>query len=250
MFLGSHTIAETRGIMQSIDHRFTVVDKSFQDALASHPTQTTPLAANWNALKKRWGADKADANALMAIKKATSPLQLAGEENVPAENQYQQILAYVEGDTGDPHVHPNDSIRGIQIQLEAIIAQPIDIDTGNPANDPNNPIQKLAMKDTDTAILQSQTIASMADAGKIILQNAGFETDAQCAPAAQSVLRAGFKSQGMPDAAIDAYFAAKCKKNTSLRTTAYIIGGILVLVFGIQFVAPVIVAVRSLAPKK
>lgn len=249
MFLGHHTVAETKGIMQSIDHRFTVDDKAFQDALTANPNAVTPLKANWDALKTKWSKAKADATASMLVKSATAggiTFGLAStDDKVPAEDDYQAILGFTEGDTGDPQIHPNDSIRGIELQLQKALGHTIDIDTGNPALDPNNPIQKAAMLDPDTGLLQNQTIATMSDAGKVILQNLGIPTDDQCTPAAQAAIRAGMKSQGMPDSAIDAYFAVKCKKDTSLRTIAIVAGVAVLLFFGVQFLAPVVVAVGS-----
>lgn len=186
--LGLHTIAETNALLADVDHRFTVVDKTFQDTLATHPTETAKLKPSWDSLKSRWASDKLAVRAKMGLIKGVTPGgNIMGDDKIPSDDEYKTILGYVEGDTGDPNFHPNDSIRGIELQLQSVIGHPIDVDTGRPSLNPNNP----PPNDPDENFLKNKTVENLANAGQGVADVAAAAAKAAGAPGDHTLRNVG-----------------------------------------------------------
>lgn len=148
--------------MADVDHRFTVNDAVYQELKSRIDANVPKLGVDWLALKKRWDTDHTALSAKLTLMNVTSTLPA---NMVAAEPQYQQILGYVEGDSGDPNFHPNDSIRGIELQFQKLRGTPIDIDTGRPS------LQGPPPTDPDEQFLKNQTIQAVANAGKKVADN-------------------------------------------------------------------------------
>lgn len=167
MFLGHHTIAETNLLMADVDHRFRVVDKALQEGLSKH-AELAALQAPWRTLLSRWDSDVSKVKTGLVFKRGVTAIGgigalAVGDDHIPSEDEYNIILDYVQNDSGDPNFHPNDSLRGLQLQIEKILAKPIDVDTGRPALDPN---QQVA--DPDGNFLANPTVNTIANAGGAI----------------------------------------------------------------------------------
>jgi hypothetical protein len=241
MFLGQHTIAETNALIADVDHRFTKVDEAF-DQVMNVMKMTGPDAElwkkNWSTLKSKWSRDKLAMAATFAVQKATSGF--LADDKMPAESAYQTILGYVEKDSGDPNLHPTDSLRGLQLNIEGSLGHPIDIDTGRPA------LINPPVPDPDEDFLQNKSVEAAAKAGEKILNAAGIQTDAGCTPEGQAAIRGALASQGIPGPAIDLVIKQRCSSDHTIRNIAIGVGLLVALSLGIQIFAPALIAVRSL----
>jgi hypothetical protein len=182
--LGQHTIAETNALMADVDHRFTVDDKAMSDALVANQAEAAKLKPFWDRLVARWSKDKLAVKAKMGVIRVAFPL--VNDDKVPSDNEYKQILGYVETDTGDPNLHPNDSIRGLELQIQSIIGHPIDIDTGRPSLDPGN-----VTNDPDLNFINNPTVTAAAGAGQGISDIASAAGKALASPTDHTIRNVG-----------------------------------------------------------
>jgi hypothetical protein len=178
--LNQFTIAETNALMADVDHRFTVDDKAMKDALTANPTEAGKLKPAWDKLMSRWSSDKLAVKAKMGVIKVMFPF--VGDDKVPSDDEYKQILGYVEGDTGDPNLHPNDSIRGLELQLQQVLGHQIDVDTGRP---------QTVVNDPDLNFINNPTVTAAARAGQGIIDIASGAGKALASPTDHTIRNVG-----------------------------------------------------------
>jgi len=167
MFLGAHTVSDTQSLMDDIDHRFGKVDELYHRVMDPMPhgmamtgKDADTVKANWTTLKKLWDDTKTSVGRKLILLRFTNPLPV-NVTAVPASD-YNQVLGFVELDSGDPNIHPLDSLRGIQLFLEAMSGITLDIDEGRPV-----PVGQT-ISDPDSQFLASPVIQAVAKPGEII----------------------------------------------------------------------------------